>query len=166
RKFIAIVCATFFARVSPVSTRANPSCMNITRNPVSRVHTMLSAVCESASCLARSAAFMRAHRPSSNVSVLYRIRCDGPNSGRVASAAAIGWALSEGRAAALALGQRLQGAARGGTQVVQLERIDADVEASPVGVVLRGENLLRLAHCPPVLERTREDAAAVGEHHG
>ncbi len=40
-KFIIIVCATFFARVKPVSTSANPACMNMTRKPVSRVHMRL-----------------------------------------------------------------------------------------------------------------------------
>src|SRR5438094_2335745 len=40
-KFIIIVCATFFARVKPVSTSANPACMNMTRKPVNRVHMML-----------------------------------------------------------------------------------------------------------------------------
>src|SRR6185503_835694 len=40
-KFIDIVCAAFLARVKPVSTIAKPACMNITRKPVSSVHTML-----------------------------------------------------------------------------------------------------------------------------
>src|SRR6516162_6860376 len=44
RKFMAIVCATFFFCVNPVSTSANPACMNITRNPVIRVHIMLMAI--------------------------------------------------------------------------------------------------------------------------
>ena len=39
-----IVWATFFARVRPVSTSANPACMNITRKPVTSVQTMFSAV--------------------------------------------------------------------------------------------------------------------------
>src|SRR3989475_3969961 len=42
-KFIIIVWATFFARVTPVSTRAKPACMNMTRNPVMSVHMMLMA---------------------------------------------------------------------------------------------------------------------------
>src|SRR6266850_5576500 len=41
KKFMAIVCATFFALVNPVSTIANPACINITRNPVMSVHMML-----------------------------------------------------------------------------------------------------------------------------
>src|SRR5258708_36245732 len=40
-KFIDIVCAALFARVKPVSTRANPACMNITRKPVKSVQTKL-----------------------------------------------------------------------------------------------------------------------------
>jgi hypothetical protein len=36
-KFIAIVWATFLARTSPVSTSANPACMNITRKPATSV---------------------------------------------------------------------------------------------------------------------------------
>src|SRR5882724_9495691 len=40
-KFIIMVCATFFARVNPVSTSANPACMNMTRKPVSSVHITL-----------------------------------------------------------------------------------------------------------------------------
>src|SRR2546422_4515252 len=40
-KFIIIVCATFFARVKPVSTSAKPACMNMTRKPVSKVHMTL-----------------------------------------------------------------------------------------------------------------------------
>ena len=36
-----MVWAAFFARVSPVSTSAKPACMNMTRNPVTSVHTML-----------------------------------------------------------------------------------------------------------------------------
>src|SRR5882672_2606073 len=43
RKFIAIVWATFFARVRPVSTRAKPACMNITRKPATSVQTKLMA---------------------------------------------------------------------------------------------------------------------------
>src|ERR1041384_1013552 len=43
-KFMAMVWAAFLARHSPVSTMANPACMNITRNPVSRVQTMLMAI--------------------------------------------------------------------------------------------------------------------------
>src|SRR5207249_472195 len=42
-KFIVIVCAAFLARVNPVSTIANPACMNITRNPATNVHTKLIA---------------------------------------------------------------------------------------------------------------------------
>src|SRR5881628_2089386 len=42
-KFIANVCAAFFARVKPVSTIAKPACMNITRKPVTSVHTKLMA---------------------------------------------------------------------------------------------------------------------------
>src|SRR5437867_4124661 len=37
-KFIIMVCATFLARVKPVSASANPACMNMTRKPVIRVH--------------------------------------------------------------------------------------------------------------------------------
>src|SRR6266850_58316 len=40
-KFIIMVCATFFARVNPVSTSAKPACMNMTRKPVSSVHITL-----------------------------------------------------------------------------------------------------------------------------
>ena len=42
-KFMPKVCAAFLARVNPVSTMANPACMNITRNPATRVHTKLIA---------------------------------------------------------------------------------------------------------------------------
>jgi hypothetical protein len=40
-KFIIMVWATFLARVKPVSASAKPACMNMTRNPASRVHMML-----------------------------------------------------------------------------------------------------------------------------
>ena len=40
-KFIDMVWAAFLARVKPVSTSANPACMNMTRKPVIRVQTML-----------------------------------------------------------------------------------------------------------------------------
>src|SRR6266567_3094278 len=50
-----MVCAAFFARVRPVSTSANPACMNITRKPATIVHTMLRAVWVSVSCFAISA---------------------------------------------------------------------------------------------------------------
>src|SRR5512141_346766 len=43
-KFIDIVWAAFLPRVNPVSTIANPACMNMTRNPVIRVQTMLIAI--------------------------------------------------------------------------------------------------------------------------
>ena len=43
-KFIVMVCATFFARVKPVSTNAKPACMNMTRNPARSTHTMLIAI--------------------------------------------------------------------------------------------------------------------------
>src|SRR5882724_6732021 len=42
-KFMVIVCAAFLARVKPVSTMAKPACMNITRNPATKVHTKLIA---------------------------------------------------------------------------------------------------------------------------
>ncbi len=38
------VWAAFLARVKPVSTMANPVCMNMTRKPVIRVHVMLIAI--------------------------------------------------------------------------------------------------------------------------
>src|SRR5215472_2559024 len=37
-RFIAIVLTAFFERVNPVSSIANPSCMNITRNAATRSH--------------------------------------------------------------------------------------------------------------------------------
>src|SRR6266699_4672492 len=40
-KFIENVWAAFLARVNPVSTIANPACMNMTRKPVMSVQTML-----------------------------------------------------------------------------------------------------------------------------
>ena len=40
-KFMLIVWAAFFARHRPVSTIANPACMNITRKPAISAHTML-----------------------------------------------------------------------------------------------------------------------------
>ena len=43
-KFMAIVCATFLARVKPVSTIAKPACMNMTRKPAISVQTMLMAI--------------------------------------------------------------------------------------------------------------------------
>src|SRR6185369_14435532 len=42
--FMAIVCDAFFARVNPVSQKANPACMNITRNPASSIQTKLLAI--------------------------------------------------------------------------------------------------------------------------
>ena len=35
-RFIIIMCPAFFARVSPVTRNAKPTCMNSTRNPVIR----------------------------------------------------------------------------------------------------------------------------------
>src|SRR5215468_7370255 len=43
-KFMAMVWAAFLARQKPVSTRAKPACMNMTRKPVISVHTMLMAI--------------------------------------------------------------------------------------------------------------------------
>src|SRR5712692_6612746 len=43
-KFMAMVWAAFLARQNPVSTRANPACMNMTRKPVISVQTMLMAI--------------------------------------------------------------------------------------------------------------------------
>ena len=43
-KFIIMVWLAFFARQSPVSTSANPACMNITRKPVMSVQTKLIAM--------------------------------------------------------------------------------------------------------------------------
>ena len=40
-KFMLMVCIAFFARVNPVSTSANPACMNMTRKPVTSSHTKL-----------------------------------------------------------------------------------------------------------------------------
>src|ERR1035441_76829 len=41
-KFIAMVLTAFLERVNPVSTIANPSCMNITRNPATSSHARFS----------------------------------------------------------------------------------------------------------------------------
>src|ERR1700724_4680747 len=41
-RFIAIVLTAFLARVNPVSTIANPSCMNITRKPAISSHARFS----------------------------------------------------------------------------------------------------------------------------
>ena len=43
-KFIIMVWLAFFARASPVSTMANPACMNMTRKPVTSVQTKLMAI--------------------------------------------------------------------------------------------------------------------------
>ncbi len=40
-KFMAKVCAEFFERHKPPSTIAKPACMNMTKKPVTSVHTML-----------------------------------------------------------------------------------------------------------------------------
>src|SRR5580692_1777802 len=53
-KFIAIVCTAFFARVKPVSTMANPSCMNITRNAQTRTQAKLSEWMSISMLLARN----------------------------------------------------------------------------------------------------------------
>ena len=45
--FIIIVWATFFERVKPVSTSANPACMKNTRNPVMKVHMIFVEVARS-----------------------------------------------------------------------------------------------------------------------
>ena len=39
--FIIIMCAAFFARVSPVTRNAKPTCMNSTRKPVISVQVKL-----------------------------------------------------------------------------------------------------------------------------
>jgi hypothetical protein len=60
-KFMDIVCPAFFARQSPVSTSANPACMNMTRKPVISVHMKLIATrlwpTPSASLTARGSIF-------------------------------------------------------------------------------------------------------------
>src|SRR5216683_4791348 len=43
-KFIIMVWFAFLARQRPVSTNANPACMNMTRKPVTNVHTKLIAI--------------------------------------------------------------------------------------------------------------------------
>ena len=43
-KFIIMVWLAFLARHRPVSTMANPACMNITRKPVISVQTKLMAI--------------------------------------------------------------------------------------------------------------------------
>src|SRR5258708_5917813 len=43
-KFIIMVWLALLARVKPVSTMAKPACMNITRKPVTKVHTKLMAI--------------------------------------------------------------------------------------------------------------------------
>ena len=40
-KFMDIVCMAFLARVKPVSTRAKPACMNMTRKPATSSHVKL-----------------------------------------------------------------------------------------------------------------------------
>ena len=41
-KFIAMVLTAFFERVKPVSSIANPTCMNITRKPATNTHARFS----------------------------------------------------------------------------------------------------------------------------
>jgi len=41
QKFIENVCAAFLARMSPVSTRAKPACMKMTRKPATSTQTKL-----------------------------------------------------------------------------------------------------------------------------
>src|SRR6266540_4754052 len=43
-KLVIITWAAFFLRQKPVSTRANPACMNITRKPVTSVQVKLMAI--------------------------------------------------------------------------------------------------------------------------
>src|ERR1700739_595779 len=43
-KFVDITWAALLARRRPVSTTANPACMNITRKPVTSVHTMFTEI--------------------------------------------------------------------------------------------------------------------------
>src|ERR1700675_1236010 len=43
-KFIIMVWLAFFARANPVSTIAKPACMNMTRKPVTSVHTKFVAI--------------------------------------------------------------------------------------------------------------------------
>src|ERR1700682_1573551 len=43
-KFIIMVWFAFLARHRPVSTRANPACINMTKKPVTRVQTKLMAI--------------------------------------------------------------------------------------------------------------------------
>src|SRR5689334_12485469 len=56
-KFMVTVWAAFLARVKPVSTMANPACMNMTRNPATRVQTRLMELVLSATALATSSSF-------------------------------------------------------------------------------------------------------------
>src|SRR5512140_294277 len=56
-KFMVTVWAAFLARVKPVSTMAKPACMNMTRNPATRVQTMLMELVLSATALATSSSF-------------------------------------------------------------------------------------------------------------
>src|SRR5437879_4970797 len=40
-KFMVMTCAAFLARHKPVSTKAKPACMNMTKKPVTKVHITL-----------------------------------------------------------------------------------------------------------------------------
>src|SRR2546423_12525773 len=53
-KFIIMVWFAFLARHRPVSTIANPACMNMTKKPVTRVQTKLIAILFWPTWLARS----------------------------------------------------------------------------------------------------------------
>ena len=66
-KFIPIVCATFLARVNPVSTSAKPACMNMTRKPASSVQTTLMAIllCPTVSITSASVGFFGSLTPTS-----------------------------------------------------------------------------------------------------
>src|SRR6516162_4212020 len=48
---MAMVLTAFLARVKPVSTMANPACMNITRNPASKTQAIFSAWSMGSPCL-------------------------------------------------------------------------------------------------------------------
>ena len=91
-KFMVMVWAAFLARVNPVSTIANPACMNMTRNPATSIHTKLiatplaavaSAVAWStesagaAVCAARSAGQARV-RMREEAAVVVRLMGQGP----------------------------------------------------------------------------------------
>src|SRR5439155_6785563 len=146
-KFIAIVWAAFLARQKPVSTSANPACMNMTRKPVSSVHIRLMAILLWPTVAITSSsfgAFASLTTTSLAVPVLSPVGSGAPVTGAAAAGAAGGAVVAAGST----------GAAGAWARAMERSPVTPSISTAPIPKLTNRRRLrVMLISFLPLLER-------------